>query len=214
MVELDNQIAAVWQTILSKDAAWLSEQILNFEMTSDSVKRVLETSPRSTRELGFQTIVKNRTAHGGILANGAGVIKNGENGKGLFSRWYPRTIAERIDAIRSISAKIEFWHEDGFAMIERYCDDPSVVFFIDPPYTAGGKKAGARLYNHFEVNHGRLFQLCTNVIGDFLMTYDNAEEVCALARQHDFETMAVSMKNTHHAEMNELLIGKNLGWMA
>ena len=25
------------------------------------------------------------------------------------------------------------------------------VFFIDPPYTAGGKKAGNRLYTHFEL---------------------------------------------------------------
>ena len=45
-----------------------------------------------------------------------------------------------------------------------------------------------------------------------LKTYDNAEEVIALAERHGFETKGVSMKNTHHAEMNELLIGRNLGW--
>ena len=45
------------------------------------------------------------------------------------------------------------------------------------------------------------------------MTYDNAEEVLALAKRHGFETKAVSMKNTHHAEMDELLIGRNLSWV-
>jgi DNA adenine methylase len=45
------------------------------------------------------------------------------------------------------------------------------------------------------------------------MTYDNADEVRSLAEQHGFETKAVPMKNTHHAEMNELLIGRNLEWV-
>ncbi|HXF62167.1 MAG TPA: DNA adenine methylase, partial [Caldilineaceae bacterium] len=33
MVELDPQVAAVWQTILEGDADWLAERILNFKMT-------------------------------------------------------------------------------------------------------------------------------------------------------------------------------------
>jgi hypothetical protein len=45
------------------------------------------------------------------------------------------------------------------------------------------------------------------------MTYDNAEEVQGLATRHGFETKPVAMKNTHHAEMNELLIGRNLDWV-
>ena len=35
----------------------------------------------------------------------------------------------------------------------------------------------------------------------------------ALAERHGFETKAVPMKNTHHAEMAELLIGRNLDWV-
>lgn len=44
------------------------------------------------------------------------------------------------------------------------------------------------------------------------MTYDNAPEVIALAHQHRFQTRAIAMKSTHHAEMSELLIGRNLDW--
>ena len=88
----------------------------------------------------------------------------------------------------------------------------NAVFVIDPPYTAGGKSAGSRLYTHSEVDHERLFALCEKLPGDFLMTYDNAEEVLALAKRHGFETKPVAMKNTHHVEMNELLIGRNLSW--
>lgn len=38
-------------------------------------------------------------------------------------------------------------------------------------------------------------------------------ELRALAERHGFETKAVPMKNTHHAEMAELLIGRNLDWV-
>lgn len=49
--------------------------------------------------------------------------------------------------------------------------------------------------------------------GDFLMTYDHAEEVRRLADRCGFDTRPVAMKNTHHAEMTELLIGRNLRWV-
>ena len=88
-----------------------------------------------------------------------------------------------------------------------------VIFFIDPPYTAGGKKAGKRLYKHFDLDHERLFAICETLKGDFLMTYDNADEVKEMARKHGFQMRLISMNNTHHATMEELVIGKDLSWM-
>ncbi len=35
--------------------------------------------------------------------------------------------------------------------IQKYAEDENALFFIDPPYTAGGKKAGKRPYHHFEL---------------------------------------------------------------
>lgn len=212
MVELDKQISSVWKTILEDDAEWLAKRIITFDLTVESAKEEFARKPNNQRELAFQTILKNRTAHGGILADGAGVLKHGENGKGILSRWYPQTIAKRISNIQFVAKRIKFIHGDAFKQVERFRDDPNAVFFIDPPYTAGGKSAGSRLYTHSEVDHERLFSLCSKVRGDFLMTYDNADEVRALAKQHGFETKPVAMKNTHHAEMNELLIGRNLRW--
>lgn len=213
MVELDNQISAVWKSIFEGEALWLAKRILSFELTVESAKQEFAKTPKNLRELAFQTILKNRTAHGGILAEGAGVLKNGENGKGILSRWYPQTIAKRIVSIESVSRKINFIHGDAFEQMDRFKDDPEAVFFIDPPYTAGGKSAGSRLYTHCAVDHNRLFSLCKKLRGDFLMTYDNAQEVSALAKRHGFFTKPIAMKNTHHAQMTELLIGRNLDWI-
>ena len=92
-------------------------------------------------------------------------------------------------------------------------DDREAVFFADPPYTAGGKRAGSRLYPHADLDHERLFQLSAKVAGDVLLTYDNSEEVRWLARRYGFLYHLIAMKNTHNAPISELLIGRNLGWV-
>jgi len=212
MAELDEQIAAVWQSILGGEAGWLAKRILSFDLSPESAKAERAKPAESRRGRAFQTLLQNRTAHGGILAEGAGVVKNGEKGKGILSRWYPQTIARRITNIEFVADRIRFVHGDGFDVLGEFKRDDEAVFFIDPPYTAGGKRAGSRLYTHSEIDHERLFSLCATLRGDFLMTYDNADEVRLLAQRHGFETKPVAMKNTHHAEMTELLIGRNLRW--
>jgi DNA adenine methylase len=195
---------------------WIPERIkqhINDRLGVVPAKAEFAKSPKSRCDRAFQTVLKNRTAHGGILGEGAGVLKNGENGKGILSRWYPQTIAKRITNIEFIADRLEFIHGDAFDVLARFQKEREAVFFIDPPYTAGGKRAGSRLYTHSEIDHEHLFSVCEKLRGDFLMTYDNAEEVRALAEQHGFETKPVTMKNTHHAEMDELLIGRNLDWV-
>jgi len=213
MAELDDEIASVWESIVHGNAAWLAERIIAFDLTKDTVINEINKIPESKRERAFQTILKNRTFHGGILAEGAGLLKHGENGKGIRSRWYPGTIAKRLLNIGNIASKIDFRHDDGLKVMKEYADHNDSVFFIDPPYTAGGKKAGKRLYNHYELDHQLLFKTCKSLKGDFLMTYDNADEVKKMARDHGFQMRLIPMTNTHHAAMEELVIGNDLSWM-
>jgi DNA adenine methylase len=213
MVELDEQVAAVWQTILNDNQGeWLAKQIIEFDLSLESLRKELARPPASTRERAFQTILKNRTHHGGILAAGAAPLKHGENGKGVKSRWYAETLRARILALAKLRERINFIAGDGLEVIKQNLNRSEAAFFIDPPYTAAGKRAGRRLYNHHELDHEELFDLMAQTSGDFLMTYDNASGVWELARRHGFDCEPVAMKNTHHTEMTELLIGRNLGW--
>ncbi len=213
MIECDEQVAAVWETILNDNCQWLAERILNFEISLETVKAELARTNVTQKELAFQTILRNRTNHGGILAPGSGVLKNGENGKGIRSRWYPETLSKRILNIAYVRKKIHFVQGDGLTILKENAGRTDAVFFIDPPYTAAGKKAGKRLYAYNELDHEALFEIAAILQSDFLMTYDNAEGVEVLARKHGFDTQAIPMKNTHHAEMTELLIGRNLDWV-
>lgn len=214
MVEIDQNVAAVWETILDpKNSAWLCKRITDYQLTRDNCYRDLRKKSSSKRQTAFQTILRNRVCHGGILARRAGFIVSGANGKGLSSRWYPMTLKKRIEEIQRHANKIRFRHDDAFAVMGEFKNRKNACFFIAPPYTASSQKTGARLYTHFEVDHEQLFRLAAECRGYVLMTYDNAEEIHDLANRYGFQTCAVAMKNNHHDVMTELLVGKNLDWL-
>jgi DNA adenine methylase len=93
-------------------------------------------------------------------------------------------------------------------VIRRYGDDETAAFFADPPYAVASK----RLYPHWQVDHRSLFGLLANVKGDVLLPYDSTREIASLASEFRFDTQAIAMKNTHHAKMTELVIGKDLSF--
>jgi len=208
LVELDERVASVWQTLLGPYAQWLAEKIVTFELNAGSVERELTSPKQFVHERAFQTILTNRVNRGGILAAGAGRIKDGENGKGLRSRWYPETLARRILDIAALKGRITFVHGDGMDVLRLCREQSRVVFFMDPPYTAGGKNAGRRLYTHHEVDHAALFDIANQLSGDFIFTYDESEEVRGLAQAHGFEINNIVMKNTHHRAQRELVISR------
>jgi DNA adenine methylase len=187
-------------------------ELLNSNFLLKQWMRNWKKTNLSTQEQAFQTILKNRINRGGILAPGAGKVKNGENGKGLASRWYPETLSKRIRKIIGIRDRFTFVEGDGLEFIRQNQQRPDAVYFIDPPYTAGGKRAGSRLYTHFELDHEELFNISSSLAGDFLMTYSNDRDVQRLAQKYQLAMKKVAMKNTHHAKMTELLIGRNLDW--
>jgi DNA adenine methylase len=214
LVELDEQVAAVWETIINTDeGTWLAEQLPVFDLTPEHVDALLASCNLPLRERAFQTIVRNRVNRGGILAPGAGRLKLGESGKGIASRWYPETLRKRILDIVAIRDRLSFIHGDGLEIVRQNAQREEAVFFIDPPYTAAGKKPGRRLYTHSDLDHDELFRLMSRVVGDFLMTYDNIGTIVDLAHRHGFDIRMIPMKSTHHARQTELLIGRNLNWV-
>ena len=210
MVEIDDDMAAAWQTMLSKeDSTWVIDRISNFVVTTEGINESCRNAILGTKERGFSTIVRNRTNHGGILAKGSGMIKTGEGGKGLSSRWYPSTLIRRIIEVNRLSDKITFIHGDAFEIMEQRKDSPEAFFFIDPPYTVAGK----RLYNHFDVNHRLIFELASQMKGHFLMTYDDTEEVRNLADFFGLPYHTIPMQTTHLVTKEELLISDNFDWL-
>ncbi len=207
--ELDPGVASVWKVILNGNAEWLAKQILAFSLSEENARDILSSSPKEIRQLAFQTILRNRVQRGGIMAPGAGLVKTGENGRGINSRWYPETLARRIREINLKRHRFSFLETDAFKLIREHQSETDTCFYIDPPYTI----AARRLYAAWDVDHEKLFSEMAKCKGDFLMSYDNTAEVVRMAEKHGFDAKPVAMKNTHHAKMNELLIGRDLSWL-
>lgn len=65
------------------------------------------------------------------------------------------------------------------------------------------------LTNYLDSNQLRL---TSELKGEFLMSYDNSEKVRNMATRYGFSLQPIAMKNTHHAEKTELLIGRGFDW--
>lgn len=209
LTELDDEVAAVWEVLINgsdRSITMLGNKILRFEVTLENVRAVLDGSPRTVIDRAFRTIVKNRCQRGGIMAPGAGLVKTGEAGRGLASRWYPETLVKRFEAIRLFRDRVTFQQGDAFEAIESHS---GATMFVDPPYTAAGKRAGSRLYTHTALDHEELFRSVAEHAGPALLTYDDTPEVREFALRHHFEVGNVAMKSTHHVVMHELAIFKH-----
>ena len=208
-VEIDQDVAATWETVLNGHATWLANEILAFRVSRKRVEMKLKEVPKTDHERAFQCLLKNRTARGGVLSEGAGLIRRGEDGKGLSSRWYPETLAKRIKAISGLKNQLHFRQGDGFEVISEYLQRTDTVFFVDPPYT----QAARRLYRHWNIDHEKLFELMHGAKGEVLMTYDDTREVRMWARRYGFQVRKLSMRTTHHQQKQELMIARDFGWL-
>ena len=207
LAELDRDVAAFWHAAL-RHTDDLCKRIRDFDPSRENVRALQFQSPASLVDHGFRTLVLNRTRRGGILAQGASLLNAGENGKGLASRWYAQTIVDRLFNIKQHEPRITFVEGDGLKLLESMAHAEGVAVFVDPPYTAGGKRAGQRLYAHHEVDHSRIFEVLADSNADFLMTYERAPEIVALVQRHGFAAVTVTMKNAHHTRMPELVISR------
>jgi DNA adenine methylase len=213
MCEIDRGVAAVWNSVLNGDANWLRKKIASFSLTKINVRKELAAHGDHQRRLAFRTLLRNRTSHGGLLTPGSALLRKGENGKGLQSRWYPETLVSRLDLIKTFRDRITFVEGDGVQLLESLSRAKQCFFFLDPPYTAGSISAGARMYEHHEVDHARLFSVAKRMAGEFLMSYDDTPEIRLMARAHGFKVHTVEMRTRHHVAVKELLICRDFAWL-
>ena len=205
LCELDPDVSNLWHCMVD-DAEELACRVEGFVATPENVDAVFSNLEASGMDAAFRTLLRNRVSRGGIMAKGASVMKQGENGNGIASRWYPKTLAKRIRAIGKYASRLDIFPGDGVTLVELCKGDGAAAFFIDPPYTAAGKRAGRRLYTYNEIDHDDLFERMSRVRGQFMMTYDESPDIIQMAHRWGFHLARVPMKNTHHAVMYELLI--------
>ena len=205
LIELDADIAAFWREATNAESC-LAEQCLAFEPTIAAIEALRKMETTNDAQRAWNTLVRNRTARAGIITKGSRPLKHGEDGRGIGSRWYGRTLSKRLSEIRSNGGRIECVEGNALTQMEemvRKAEQP-VRIFADPPY----EQAGRRLYTHGEVDHDELFSVLDDLDVDFLMTCEESERTICRVRKHQFHAVRVRTTNAHHQKRAEMIIGR------
>jgi hypothetical protein len=110
--------------------------------------------------------------------------------------------------VRALASRIIIHHMDAVECLRKYSHANSSAY-IDAPYPGLGKD----LYHKADVNHAELFQTLATWPGNWFATYNNDALVGALCHQYGFQYEQVKMRNAHHIQKTELIIGRNLDWL-
>src|ERR1700726_2877216 len=207
LVELDPDVAAVWMAILNGHANALANRIRKFVLTKRSVRETLNNGNRDLVSRAFRCLLLNRIARGGVMAPGAGWLNYGEAGKGICSRWYPETLANRIKSIHALRKKLTFIAGDGLQTLRDFSSTPHTVAFVDPPYVVNGRGAGRRLYRYHNVDCEELFEIIRNFSGPMIVTYHRSKVVQREAVAAGAKCRTVVMR-TSHSVKRELIFYK------
>ena len=202
----------MWRAILGPTFAEFASRVRGFSLTEDSAKEALNQTETDLVSRAFRCLLRNRIQRGGIMAPGAGFLKRGEDDKGISSRWYPETLAKRIERIHQLRDKITFRKADGLKVLKSFSKRHQVAAFVDPPYTANGKGAGVRLYRYHEVNSAKLFRVARQFSGPMIITYHRSMIVQRQAEAVEFKCRTVDVRTAHSVKRRELIMfkpGKN-----
>ena len=142
------------------------------------------------------------------MAPGVGWLNKGEAGKGIHSRWYPETLARRIESVNALRSKITFIQGDGLETLKKFRLAANTVAFVDPPYVARGRGAGLRLYTHYDVDCHELFATVRDFRGPVVITYHRSEIVQREAMAAGIKCRTVNMHTAHTVSKRQLILYK------
>jgi len=209
LAEIDPDVASVWQVILNGQADAFARRIRNFSLSHKSAKEVISKQPNNSLAKAFRCLLLNRISRAGIMAPGSGWLNQGENGNGIHSRWYPETLAQRVESTHALRAKLTFDPRDGLEVLKTFSTESHAVAFVDPPYAVKGRGAGRRLYTHCDVDCDKLFQIVTRFRGPMIITYHRSVIIERLADAAGIERHTVTMQTGHTRSKRELIMYKS-----
>jgi hypothetical protein len=194
----DERICRFWERAIHDRS--LAEEVLAFQCTRDNVE-ALCANPESN--IALWVIVKTHTSFGGHLDKGG--LRSESH---IDERWYPEALSQRLAMVRALASRIIIHHMQAVECLRKY-SHANYSAYIDAPYPGLGKD----LYRKADVNHAELFGTLATWPGNWFATYNNDASIGALCHQYGFQYEQVKMRNAHHIQKTELIIGRNLDWL-
>ena len=194
----DERICRFWERAIHDPS--LAEEVLAFQCTRDNVEALCE-NPEAN--IALWVIVKTHTSFGGHLDKGG--LRSDSH---IAERWYPEALSQRLAMVRALASRIIIHHMEAVECLRKY-SHANYSAYIDAPYPGLGKD----LYRKADMNHAELFGTLATWPGHWFATYNNDALVGALCQQHGFRYERLLMRNAHHLQKTELVIGRDIDWL-
>lgn len=156
--------------------------------------------------LGFATFFLNRTNRSGILNAGPIGGKSQAGQWKLDARYNRRAIVDKLRLLSLYRDRIVVLNEDGVEVIQRYAEDESSFFYIDPPYYI----KGAELYlNSFKHKDHQKLASALNRFNKvkWLLSYDNNENILNMYSNFRYEVFSLKYSAHHDTKSgSELMV--------
>ena len=214
--DMDIAIYAFWYSVVNYTDAFI-QLIKETQITIQEWYRQKEVfinrDVTNLLELGFATFFLNRTNRSGILK--AGPI-GGYNQTGNYlidARFNKEDLIKRIEHISKYKDKISLFNldiKDFIKMVLPQYKNNAFVYF-DPPYY----KKGHELYiNYFKPeDHEDLAKLIKKIKIDWMVTYDNVEEVKAIYQDREQKTYDLNYSLASRGKNSEIIVLSRDLWL-
>jgi DNA adenine methylase len=208
LAEIDPDVSAVWDVVLNGQATAFADQIRAFRLSRSTAAEVIAREPTDQLSRAFRCLLLNRISRAGIMAPGAGWLNRGEHDHGIASRWYPKTLSDRVTLTNALRDRITFVQRDGLQVLEQFAKEARAVAFVDPPYIVKGRGAGKRLYAHHDVGCDKLFKIVRAFSGAMIITYHRSVVVKRLSNEAGLELHTIKVQTGHTRPKRELIMYK------
>lgn len=214
--DMDITIYAFWHSILNHTDEFI-ELIKKTQITIEEWHKqkdiFLNKDSSNLLELGFATFFLNRTNRSGILK--AGPI-GGYNQTGNYlidARFNKQNLIKRIERIGQYKDKISLFNleiKDFMKTVLPKYKRNAFVYF-DPPYF----KKGHELYINFfkPKDHQALAKLIKKIKIDWMVTYDNVEEVKSIYKDREQKVYDLNYSLANKGKNSEIIVLSRDLWL-
>ena len=214
--DMDITIYAFWYSILN----YTNEFIALIEATQVTIEEwykqkeiFLNKNSNNLLELGFATFFLNRTNRSGILRAGP-IGGYNQTGKYLIdARFNKQNLIKRIERIGQYKDRISLFNleiKDFMKTVLPKYKRNAFVYF-DPPYF----KKGHELYINFfrTEDHQALAKLIKKIKIDWMVTYDNVEEVKSIYKDREQKVYDLNYSLANKGKNSEIIVLSRDLWL-
>ena len=213
--DMDTTIYAFWYSVLNYNEEFIQlikDTPITIEEWYNQKKIFLNNNVKNILELGFATFFLNRTNRSGILK--AGPI-GGYNQTGKYSidvRFNKEDLITRIKRIGEYRDKISLFNLEIKEFINSVLPEyeSNAFVYFDPYY-----KKGHELYINFfkPEDHQVLAELIKQIKIDWMVTYDNTEEVKTIYKDREQKIYDLNYSLANKGKNSEIIVLSRDLWL-